>query len=83
MTALDILNTMEPAQVGDKVEATVLAESLRTPVSKPRLGSIKSNIGHLKRGWRSSNAKRRTLFIPQDLLHNRKRQLAKTRHPSR
>ena len=35
-------------QVGDKVEATVLAESLQSPQSKPRLGSIKSNIGHLK-----------------------------------
>ncbi len=35
-------------QVGDKVEATVLADSITTEGHKPRLGSIKSNIGHLK-----------------------------------
>ena len=35
-------------QVGDKVEATVLAESLHVSETQPRLGSIKSNIGHLK-----------------------------------
>jgi len=35
-------------QVGDKVEATVLANELALQESKPRLGSIKSNIGHLK-----------------------------------
>ena len=35
-------------QVGDKVEATVLAECTTSSSNKPRLGSIKSNIGHLK-----------------------------------
>ncbi len=35
-------------QVGDKVEATVLANALSKTDKKARLGSIKSNIGHLK-----------------------------------
>ena len=55
--------------VGDKVEASVLAEFFTHSEKKPRLGSIKSNIGHLKSAAGAAALLKATLSIYNKTLY--------------
>ena len=68
-------------QVSDKVEASVLAESLNAPQTKPHLGSIQSNIRHLKNAAVRQQWSRCPIALPPNIVCNRKCQHTSSRYP--